>query len=203
MRYEYISRVKTAFIILNITFLTSSCVDNKKNKEAISYLRNNYEISLNTTNKIEKDSLEIYYTKDSPSRLKTLDTKLISSLTNYTFLKTTLNTGYIEYLDLEMILALPSNPGDKIIELRSPTFEASSDGFLNIFRDISVATNKDEKVIVDEISNLFKEITYKGDIKNIKTSENNYQSELWHGDLLWRIINFKFQDNRLIDITID
>ena len=165
-------------------------------------MKEKYEIDWDKMESVSVEEMPVYYDKDNPPQLEKLDVEFLEQKTGYEFNKTILNTGYMEYPELWMIIAVQKSTEDEIRELISPTFTDVSQDFINIFRGLKTNSEEEKMKLIKEISGLFKEITYEGAIKNIEKKDENFTRELWHGRLKWRTLNFDFEEDELVKLEI-
>lgn len=194
--------MKIASITLGLFVLFISCSNDRLDNEVISYLKEKYEIDWDKIESISVEEMPIYYDKDNLPQIRKLDLQFLEQKTGYQFSKAILRTGYMEYPELQMIIAVSKVGTIKIKELISPTFTDVSQDFLKIFQELKINSDEERKKLVIDISELFREITYEGEIKNINKEHENFMSELWHGRLKWRILKFVFEKDKLVELII-
>lgn len=132
--------------------------------------------------------------------VESIRTPVFTRKTGSELFKTELVTGYYEYPLLEIAVILASD--DQIEILESPTFGEANKEFIDLLECVCVDKSEDKMVITNELSNIFKEITYNGAIVNIEFSENGTSCELKHGQLLWRKLNFIFDKDCLKEVSV-
>ena len=189
-------------LIIGILILLLSCSKSNNENSLDSYLKENYEIDWNKTDSILIEKQPIFYSKDNPIKIDTIKVDLIEKKTNCKFYKMKMQTGYMEYLEIEIIVAVPTSIKEKITDLKSPTFTSASPKFLKLFEQLDFKSEDEKIKAIEEISYLFEVITYNGKIKNIRKDQNNYISELWHGKLQWWNLNFEFVEDKLVKLEI-
>jgi hypothetical protein len=194
--------MKTASTIVGILILLISCSISRNDKNVNSYLKDKYEIDWDEMESVSVEEMPVYYDKDNPPQIEKLDVEFLGQKTGYEFNKTILNTAYLEYPELRMIIAVPKSNEDEIRELMSPTFTDVSQDFINIFQGLKTNSEEEKMKLIKEISGLFEKITYEGAIKNIEKKDENFTSELWHGRLKWRILYFDFEEDILVKLEI-
>ncbi|MGH1365602.1 MAG: hypothetical protein ACRBF0_18715 [Calditrichia bacterium] len=191
-----------AIEVLVISACMFSCVPSPKvpleetalSKKVLTFLHENYPVNKIIYN--EELSFE-------DSTVYKIPSPFISKKLDYRFYKATLSTAYMEYMYLEIILAINQLHPDRIVVLKSPTFTDTNPEFLSLFQNTLSESELEKKNYTKEIVLLFKEITYEGKVEALDNSLNGvYSYELWHSDLSWRIFDFYFDENILIDIRI-
>ena len=195
--------MRVIILIIGFCLIQVRCLNNNPEKLIQSHLKEKYEFDWDKLKFIEVDKYIIFYERGNSLKLEYVKTDLVEQKTNYRFYKTLLKTGHMEYPELEIMIAIPKSNKKKIKELKSPTFTDISQEFLKIFEGLSFQSEEEKINMIKEISHLFKLITYEGKINNVEMNEEHSKSELWHGGLLWRILNFYFEGDKLINIIVE
>jgi hypothetical protein len=82
--------------------------------------------------------------------------------------------------------------GTEMLECLSPTYDTASQEFLDQFRGLQADTDADRRRVTTEIEELFREITYKGSLRNPHQDDGRFDVELWRDCLHWRDIEVTF-----------
>ena len=142
------------------------------------------------------------FTSLDPVELKLIKNNTLSLKLQYDFFKTTKVTGYMEYFEVMVIMAIPRAYNKEVIEIKSLVFEGPNQKFLDIFDEMVFESKAELEQGIREISQLFESITYNGGLKKTKQNGNKYSVELWHNDRHWSTLEFMCDDTKMIELKI-
>lgn len=125
---------------------------------------------------------------------------LAKALPDVRFYTTELRTGYYEYPQVSVAVAVPKQ-GPIAVSL-SPTYSDSGTEFTEILKNVRVLGALAERDAANEIARLFALITYEGEIRKPHYDNGRFSAELWHGDLLWRRVLIEFANGRVSSVTL-
>lgn len=121
-----------------------------------------------------------------------------------TFLRTTLDTNYFDYLKVEVIVAVTQSGNKHVIRsCLSPLFTIPSRKFLALIRGKSTMSDEQRKQLAIGMGKLLAAITHKGHVKNAHVSKRHASVELWHGDCPWRNIHIYFDKNNCVEHVLE
>jgi hypothetical protein len=125
---------------------------------------------------------------------------LAKALPDVRFITTELRTGYYEYPQVSVAVAVPKQ--GKVAVYLSPTYSKSEPAFTKILLGARVPDASEERAVADEIARLFAMITYKGEIKEPRHEKDRYSADLWHNTLLWRRLSIQFANGRVSSVAL-
>jgi len=139
------------------------------------------------------------------SKTTPINTPLLKNLLpEYCFFSTEFESSYYEYREVETVIALRLDSTSKSIITHSPVFTQENKSFIQLFYNLNIRDNSSKIEVCKEIAAIFSSITYKGHINQLMNlkNQNVISFELWHDDLSWRIYDFHFDNDSLVDIEI-
>jgi hypothetical protein len=125
---------------------------------------------------------------------------LAKALPNVHFFTTELRTGYYEYPEVSVAVAVPKE--GLIAVYLSPTYSESDLAFITLLTRAQVPRVAEEYPVAQEIARLFAMITYKGAIRDQRYETGRFSAELWHGGMFWRRVSVAFENGRVSSVTI-
>lgn len=194
--------MKVAIPLLAVLFVLIGCSSNEAENKAAKYLRDKYAVNVDTIEGVLVKDMPILFDKNFPPQLTKLELEYLERITGFRFYMTTLETGYMSYPEVQLIVAAPNANDEHVRELLPTTFTAISEDFLDIFTNMKVRSEKEKWKLVEETSKLFREITYKGAIKNTVKKGEDFESEVWHHDSKWSLLRFDFNQDVLIKLEV-
>ena len=142
---------------------------------------------------------ELQFAQDTPVERVELPA-LAKALPDVCFYTTELCTGYYEYPEVSVAVAVPTQ--GPIAVYLSPTYSSSDPAFTTILASARVSGASEEQAVAEEIARLFAMITYKGEIREQRYEPGRLSADLWHGDLLWRRVSVQFANGRISSVTL-
>lgn len=135
------------------------------------------------------------------TKIELIETPLLTSKKGIEIYKTILGTPYPEYYDLEIAVLQDLNKDITKIA-HSPVFDNNQIEFNKLFLTTELINDTEKREFINELSLIFKEITYEGSVKNIIDSNDYWTAEIWHRHLKWRILEVKYDENRISNIKL-
>jgi hypothetical protein len=132
----------------------------------------------------------------APVRLETLG----QVLPHVQFFRTQLDSGHMEYRNVETVVAL--GEGKEMVTCFSPMYSDSDPRFLAVFKGIPASTVEQEGAVSKDIALLFAAITSGGAIRSETVKGAEFTADLWHREQLWRKIVIEFADGKLKSIAL-
>ena len=121
-------------------------------------------------------------------------------LPNVRFFRTKIDSGHVEYRNVETVVALVD--GKEMVTCFSPMYSSSDPKFLAVFQGIPAGTVEQEGAVSKDIATLFAAITYQGAIRSETVKGSEFTADLWNDKLLWRNIVIEFADGKLKSIAL-
>ena len=116
--------------------------------------------------------------------------------------RTNLSTGYFEYPQVEVAVAVWMENGIlKSAECFSPTYTGESPTFIARLHGLRSKTVANREQLANEICDVFSQITHKGRIVNGRFANEEYRAELWHGKQRWRTVRVDFDSKGAISLV--
>jgi hypothetical protein len=125
---------------------------------------------------------------------------LAKALPGVRFFTTELRTGYYEYPQVSVVVAVPRQ--GPIAVYLSPTHSDSGPEFTEILKRARVSGASGERAAANEIARLFACITYEGEVRKPHYDKGRFSAELWHGNLLWRRVSIEFANGHVSSVTL-
>lgn len=125
---------------------------------------------------------------------------LNKALPDIRFFTTHLLTGYFEYWELEVAVAV--NRQGPIAVYYSPVYDESPPTFVKLLENAQAADSETQFAVANDIASLFARITYKGAIRGAQFQSGAYSAELWHDHLYWRHISISFAAGHVSSVML-
>ncbi|MCH2231759.1 MAG: hypothetical protein MK105_15605 [Crocinitomicaceae bacterium] len=193
--------MKTKIYLFFLATMIISCLNNDETN-ILEYNPDQLEnLNLDSIKVIDEEDFA-FKTNQTP-KLNLLSLEVIDNLIQYDFYKTEQVTGYMEYMSVKVLVAIPRAFNKEIIKLESPTFRTLNHSFLELFKNIEFESLQELNSGISEISNIFKEITYNGEIRNQFKDEKIIVNELMHNGRSLIKLKFEIEGKRLLNISIE
>ncbi len=185
----------TALLLTLLNTKAQTCKTSSANKFISSLFRDKPYVSYDSTR----------FLSFASAKTNNIDAPLLKILLpNYCFFSTEFESSFYEYRQVEIAIALRLDSASKSVIIHSPVFTQENKSFIQLFYNLTVQDSLKRTELCKEIMSIFLSITYKGHINQLSNLKNQkvISFELWHDDLSWRIYDFHFDNNSLVEIEI-
>jgi hypothetical protein len=141
----------------------------------------------------------------SGSRLVEVDSPTLRKhLPGTRFYVTMLQTRFLNWPEVEMIVSASAEAsGVKYRTYHSPAYINVSEEFLTQFRGLRAEGDKERRRLTREIGELFRRISFRGNLSNARADGDRYRFDLSFSGYLYRRIVFRFdKDGRLASVAL-